>query len=57
MAVLVERRFGRKAFNDCLLDPRKLLALYKQVAAEANAKGAKLVLWSPAFLARLDAAS
>jgi hypothetical protein len=57
MAVLVERRFGRKAFNDCLLDPRKLLALYNQVAAEANAKGAKLALWSPAFLARLEAAS
>lgn len=56
MAVLVERRFGRKAFNDCLLDPRKLLVLYNQVAAEANAKGAKLALWSPAFLARLDAA-
>ena len=55
MAALVERRFGRPAFDDCLLDPRKLLALYNQVAREADAQGATLATWSPDLLARLDA--
>ncbi|MBB6250945.1 DUF5700 domain-containing putative Zn-dependent protease [Nitrospirillum iridis] len=55
MAVLVEKRFGRAAFNDGLLDPRKLLALYNQVAGEANAHGAKLATWSPELLKRLEA--
>jgi len=32
----------------------KLLALYNQIAAEANAKGATLATWSPDLLARLD---
>jgi hypothetical protein len=57
MAALVERRFGRRAFDECLLDPRKLLALYNQVAAEADAKGATLATWSPDLLARLGATS
>jgi len=55
MAVLVERRFGRQALDDALLDPRRLLALYNQVAAEADAKGATLATWSPELLARLGA--
>jgi hypothetical protein len=55
MAALVERRFGRQAYNEALLDPRRLLALYNQVAAEANAKGATLATWSPDLLARLGA--
>ncbi|MDG3439396.1 DUF5700 domain-containing putative Zn-dependent protease [Nitrospirillum amazonense] len=56
MAVLVEKRFGRAAFNDCLLDPRKLLELYNQVAQEANAHGARLATWSPDLLKRLQGA-
>jgi hypothetical protein len=55
MAVLVERRFGRAALNDCLLDPRKLLTLYNLLATEADAKGARLALWSPQFLTKLQA--
>jgi len=54
MAVLVDRRFGRQALNEALIDPRKLLTLYNQVAGEANAKGAHLALWSPQFLAKLN---
>jgi len=54
MAVLVERAYGRQAFNECLLDPRKLLTLYNKVALEANAQGANLATWSPDFLSRLD---
>jgi len=53
MSVLVERRFGRAAFVECLIDPRKLLTLYNQVAEEAAAKGASLRRWSPQLLARL----
>ncbi len=55
MAVLVEIQYGRQAFNECLLDPRKLLVLYNRVAAEVNAKGATLAVWSPELLARLQA--
>ncbi|MGA3162498.1 MAG: DUF5700 domain-containing putative Zn-dependent protease [Terracidiphilus sp.] len=54
MAALVEKAYGRQAFNECLLDPRKLLTLYNKAALEANAKGASLATWSPDFLARLD---
>jgi hypothetical protein len=50
----VERAYGRQAFNECLLDPRKLLTLYNKVALEANAKGAALATWSPDLLLRLD---
>ena len=57
MAALVERAYGRQALNQCLLDPKKLLVMYNQVALEANAKGATLVTWSPDFLARLNAKS
>jgi hypothetical protein len=55
MAALVEIRYGRQAFDECLLDPRRLLVLYNQVATEANAKGATLAVWSPELLARLNA--
>jgi len=54
MSMLVEKRFGREQFLECLNDPRLLLERYNQVALEANAKGATLVVWSPAFLARLE---
>jgi hypothetical protein len=54
MSVLAEKRFGRQQFLECLNDPRLLLERYNQVAQEANAKGATLAVWSPAFLARLQ---
>jgi len=53
MAALVERRFGRAALNEALLDPRELLVRYNQVAAEADAKGATLATWPAQLLARL----
>jgi hypothetical protein len=54
MAVLVDKRFGRKAFDECLLDPRLLLLRYDQVAKEANAKGASLETWSPELMEKLQ---
>jgi hypothetical protein len=53
MAALVEKRFGRKAFTDCLLDPRLLLVRYNQIAAEANKNGASLALWPDSLLRRI----
>lgn len=58
MAALVETQYGREAFDACLLDPRKLLAMYNQVAAEADEKqGAHLATWSPELLNRLNGAA
>ena len=54
MAVLVEKQYGRAAFDECLLDPRKLLVMYNQIAKQANAKGATLATWSPELIARLN---
>ncbi len=53
MAALVEKRFGRKVFTDCLLDPRLLLVRYNQVATEANGNGAALALWPESLLRRM----
>ncbi len=53
MAALVEKRFGREAFTDCLLDPRLLLVRYNQVATEANRNGAALALWPESLLERI----
>jgi hypothetical protein len=54
MSALIERRYGRAALLECMLDPRRLLERYNEIALEANAKrGAKLATWSPALLARL----
>lgn len=55
MAALVEKRFGRKGFEECLLDPRLLLVRYNEVAKEANAQGASLATWSPELLEKLQA--
>jgi hypothetical protein len=54
MAALVDKRFGRKSFDECLLDPRLLLARYNEVAEEANAKGASLETWSPELVRKLQ---
>ncbi len=51
MAVTIEKQFGRARLIDCMLDPRRVLAVYNQAAAEANARGHEhLVLWSPELL-------
>jgi hypothetical protein len=50
MAVLVEKRFGRNIFTDCLLDPRLLLLRYNEVATEANKNGASLAIWPETLL-------
>ncbi len=55
MAALVEKRFGRQVFDQCLLDPRLLLERYNEVAGAANAQGASLATWSPELLRRLRA--
>ena len=36
MAVIVEKRHGRPALIECMIDPRELLARYNVAAAELN---------------------
>jgi Putative zinc dependent peptidase (DUF5700) len=56
MAVLVEKRYGRAALIECMLDRRLLLARYNQAAEELNASGTDhLALWSPEVLKGLIA--
>jgi putative zinc-dependent peptidase DUF5700 len=56
MAVIVEKRFGRKVLIDCMLDPRELLARYNQAARAINEGGSdKLALWSPELLQKIGA--
>jgi hypothetical protein len=56
MATMVEKRYGREALIDCMLDFRKLLASYNQAAAEQNARGGEqLALWSPELLKQVKA--
>lgn len=56
MAVIVEKRFGRKVLIDCMLDPRQVLARYNQAATELNASGKEhLALWSPDLLRKIGA--
>jgi hypothetical protein len=51
MATLVERRYGRPALIECMLDRRLLLVRYNHAAEELNASGKDhLPLWSPAVL-------
>ena len=51
MAVVVEKRFGRPALIETMLDPRRLLVLYNRAAAEENARGGKPApLWSARVL-------
>ena len=54
MAVIVEKRYGRKRLIECMLDPRELLASYNQAASEKNASGKqKLALWSPGLMQKI----
>lgn len=56
MAVIVEKRFGRKVLIDCMLDPRELLVRYNSAAGEINARGQeKLATWSPELLQKIHA--
>jgi hypothetical protein len=54
MAVIVEKRYGRKRLIECMLDPRELLASYNRAATEINASGKqKLALWSPELMQKI----
>ena len=56
MAALVEKRFGRPALIETMVDPRKLLLLYNRAAAEQNAAGKEqLPLWSDELLKQVNA--
>lgn len=57
MSALVEKQKGRQALKECLLDPRKLLIQYNEIAKKANADGANLALWEDSFLSRLGSTS
>jgi hypothetical protein len=58
MAVMVEKRFGRPALIETMLDPRRLLVLYNQAAAEQNAAANEhLPLWSAELLKQVQATS
>lgn len=54
MAVIVEKRYGRKRLIECMLDPRELLASYNRAAIEMNARAEeKLALWSPELMQKI----
>lgn len=56
MAVMVEERFGRDALIQTMLDPRQLLVLYNQVAAEQNRTGKpQFSRWSDEVLRQVEA--
>jgi hypothetical protein len=56
MAVMVEKRFGREALIQTMLDPRRLLVLYNQAAMEQNRAGnGQLPLWSEEVLRQVEA--
>lgn len=57
MAIMVEKRFGRSALIDCMLDPRELLVRYNQAAKEMNDHGQNLPLWSVELLQKTGAAT
>jgi len=54
MAVIVEKRFGRKVLINCMVDPRELLFRYNHAAKEINQRGEdKLALWSPELMQKI----
>jgi Putative zinc dependent peptidase (DUF5700) len=54
MAVIVEKRYGRKVLIDCMLDPRLLLSRYNQAAAEMNERSReKLPFWSTELMQKI----
>jgi hypothetical protein len=55
MAVIVEKRYGRKRLIECMLDPRELLVSYNQAAKEKNNnRQEKLALWSPELIQKIN---
>jgi hypothetical protein len=56
MATLVEKRYGRQALIECMLDRRLLLKRYNQAAEQVNASGqGHLALWSAEVLKAVGA--
>jgi hypothetical protein len=56
MAVMVEKRFGRAALVQCMLDRRLLLVRYNQAAEDVNKSSyEKLPLWSTELLGLVHA--
>jgi putative zinc-dependent peptidase DUF5700 len=57
MAVMVEKRYGRAALVECMLDPRKLLRRYNMAARAWNLShpNDKLELWSADLLTKVSA--
>ena len=57
MAVMVEKRYGRPALIECMLDPRKLLRRYNMAARAWNQEhpNEKLELWSQELLTKISA--
>lgn len=54
MAVVVERRYGRKRLIECMIDPRELLATYNRAAEELGRDGKeRLALWSPELMQKV----
>jgi hypothetical protein len=54
MAVVIEKRYGRKVLIDCMLDPRGLLARYNEAAKEISDRShERLALWSPELLRKI----
>ncbi len=46
MAVMVEKRFGRRALIQCMLDRRLLLVRYNQAAEELNKMSEAVSDWA-----------
>jgi hypothetical protein len=57
MAVMVEKRYGRAALIECMLDPRKLLRRYNMAARAWNQShpNDRLNLWSADLLTKISA--
>ena len=54
MAVVIERRYGRKRLIECMLDSRELLASYNLAATEMHASAKeKLALSSPELMQKI----
>lgn len=54
MAVVVEKRYGRRTLIECMLDPLELLAKYNRAAEEINrGNKEKLALWSPDLMQKI----
>ncbi|HYO91211.1 MAG TPA: DUF5700 domain-containing putative Zn-dependent protease, partial [Pyrinomonadaceae bacterium] len=58
MAVVIEKRYGRKRLIECLCDQRKLLSTYNSAAAKYNRSArVPLALWSSSLIQALSQAN